>query len=821
MAETRKNHYVPEWYQKGFVQKKSDFLQYLDLTPPRNRLPDGTVVRIDNPRSWPVSRCFFEPDLYTTFFGSQINDEIERKLFGKIDDAGSRAIRAFIGTDLGLWHKHFNNFFEYVDTQKLRTPKGLQWIKNHYPQLSQLELMLEFQGIRKINCAIWMEGVREIVSAENSDVKFILSDHPVTSYNCAFPPEHQECNYPSDPYIDLKGTHTIFPLDLNHCLILTNYEYAQNPEFKTAIHRRTNPQNFRQSLVRTDKFIRIRSLDPQAVASINRIIKARARRYVAAAEKDWLYPENVVTDQWNKLGEVLLPPKSELWQFGGETIIGYKDGSSRYQDAFGRTAPELKQLNKVRNKNPQPNDFCGCGSGLKYKKCCIDKKQAERPSWDVLSIRERNLIFLNGIYGILGLSDGKSWKDVRKELSNAQVKDIHELYGFLWPLDTDIIGLLPKPDTRLRALYSGFIDPRLIRHSAIALLQYFDELIIQNPFPNPNLMNPKFSPVASPHQHKLQTLKNVMLMATLEPLIEAGYINFIPDPCSFSSHMQWQMFELARQRSGVVELDDRDHRIAELLAKDDVGRTLQMAAPNQQKQEIRKALPHLNDAQINRTIAFMEKQREEDPFALLQDDVLKGGVDGGQLIVMNMLPNLEMSLFLAQSTGALIVTDSNYRWKELTRAQHKENGLVNSPWRALTDAMEAVDYTVNANPKYVYILRTVGAAGQMRHLFREMHLAVRNVTGSDDIPGASVLLQKQFAVAYAKSVKEMTDLNWVKPAEVADAKLYSSKQKLKFLAPKGGIVHNNSQRILISAGSRTHLKNVPMAIFMELVELGY
>jgi hypothetical protein len=50
------------------------------------------------------------------------------------------------------------------------------------------QLMFEVQGIRMLHCTIWVDGVREIVSAENSDDKFITSDHPVTIYNHAVPP---------------------------------------------------------------------------------------------------------------------------------------------------------------------------------------------------------------------------------------------------------------------------------------------------------------------------------------------------------------------------------------------------------------------------------------------------------------------------------------------------------------------------------------------------------------------------------------------------------------------------------------------------------
>jgi hypothetical protein len=104
------------------------------------------------------------------------------------------------------WHQHFQTLFEFLDIQKIRTPKGLDWLKAQYPALSQNELMCEMQGIRMLHCTIWVGGVREIVSAEDADVKFIISDHPVTIYNHAVPPTEGACAYPLDPGIALRAS---------------------------------------------------------------------------------------------------------------------------------------------------------------------------------------------------------------------------------------------------------------------------------------------------------------------------------------------------------------------------------------------------------------------------------------------------------------------------------------------------------------------------------------------------------------------------------------------------------------------------------------
>jgi hypothetical protein len=125
--------------------------------------------------------------------------------------------------------------------------------------------MFEMPGIRMMHCAIWSEGVREIVSAEDADVKFIISDHPVTIYNHAAPPEASLCAYPNDPTIALKASQTIFPLNCNFCLILTNLEYARHPS-TSPLDKRTFARNYRSSMARTDAFIRTRKLSSEEVS---------------------------------------------------------------------------------------------------------------------------------------------------------------------------------------------------------------------------------------------------------------------------------------------------------------------------------------------------------------------------------------------------------------------------------------------------------------------------------------------------------------------------------------------------------------------------
>jgi hypothetical protein len=545
MSKTRNNHYVPQWYQEGFFELGRNTLAYLDLTPPQKILDDGPAITERAIFDAPTSRAFRQMDLYSTFFGTSVNDEIERRLFGDIDARGSKAIRAFAGTDVSEQHRQFQTLFEYIDIQKIRTPKGLDWLQAQYPRLSQNELMLEMQGIRMMHCTIWTEGVREIISAEDADVKFIISDHPVTIYNHAVPPEAQKCTYPLDPPIALKASQTIFPLTRDFCLILTNLEYAKDSS-TSPLDKRTFARNYRSSMVRTDAFIRTRKLSGEEVARVNYVLKARARRYIAAGRKEWLYPEKVVSDPWGELRKTLLPSKDGLWHFGGEMFARFEDGHVYYQDEFGRTEKQREFLRKGPPVRPlRPGDLCGCGSGLPFKECCKSRPIALRPTWNEPSIRERNLMLRNGIIKVLGLEQENDWVKVRRELTDEKISRVYLLYESLWPLETDLFQLLPKPDGSARAVYTGSIHPTTITEFALGASLYFGELIIEHPFIHAGTFKKEFSPVENPRTYRQEFLKTVLFFLTVMPLVERGLVNLIPNAWDFDVHLRDQTLQMA------------------------------------------------------------------------------------------------------------------------------------------------------------------------------------------------------------------------------------------------------------------------------------
>lgn len=810
MSKTRDNHYVPQWYQKGFLSNPNNNLYYLDLTPDKILRPDGAPILLPDGTAkthkalnyWPTSKCFYQTDLYTTFFGPYINDDVERLLFGKIDDEGARAVRAYIDTDMSGWHEHFSNFFSFIDTQKIRTPKGLDWIRHQYPMLDQVDLMVEMQSIRNIHCAIWTEGVREIVSAKNADTKFLISDHPVTIYNYASSGDDTFSAYPNDPSIQLKASQTLFPLNKDFCLILTNLEYAKSPDINDPLEKRTHAKLQRNSWVRTDQYIRTRSLNDDEVSTLNLVLKKRAKRYIAAENEEWLYPEKNTQLTWESAKEILLPPKDELHLFGGETFVGFKDGTTLYQDEFGRETPENKYLKKEVPKKLGKNSKCGCGSGRKYKHCCLNVPEHERPAWDVLSIRERNIVLYRGVYDILGLNKGKTWDDVRRELSNEQIVKIHNLYWSLWPRETDLFKLLPRPNKRFRAVYSGVLDPRTI-FLPLATSPLFDEIIIQHPFIHPKAVKEDFSPVDNPHKHKSQTLKNLLLFLQLEPFVRLGIVNFIPDPCVFDSFLQHEMMTMANKRHDDLSIHEAERQRMMDLMREDSERTIRSQTKEQFKQQISQSDQGYSDKEIDEIFEYMKKHNESDPLALLQDDLMESG---GQFLASSMAPNFEMALFIAQLTGSILLTDSETRWDEFMRAQTTNRGIASYLMTSLTEMMNEAEYFLTADPDLNLEQAIWSKFGDLRKLLRDVFI---QASEKQSEPNTQLLdkYKADFDKSYQKTIESYDVMNKA-----------SFKAKLKLVIPRGGFTHNNVQRLLIKSGNLAQSQSVPICMFIEPVK---
>jgi hypothetical protein len=708
-----------------------------------------------------------------------------------------------VDEDASEWHRHFTTFFEYLDIQKIRTPKGLDWLSAQYPRLTQNDLMFEMQGIRMMHCTIWTEGVREIVSAQDADVKFIVSDHPVTLYNYAVPPDATGSGSPNEPSIALKGSQTIFPLNRDFCLILTNLEYAQDHS-ASPLEKRAFAGNYRNSMVRTDAFIRSRKLTSEQVIRVNRVLKARARRYIAAGKEEWLYPETSSVELWADLRGVLLPPKNDLWHFGGEMYARFESGEVYYQDAFGRTGKEREFLRKKPpSKPPHARELCACGSGRAFGACCEHKPVALRRTWEERSIRERNLMLFTGISKILGIAEDRDWVTVRREITDAKIRDVYGLYDALWPRETNLLAMLPKPDGLARAIYTGLLHPSVISNCALGLSLYFDELLIEDPFIHPRTINKKFSPLEHPKTYRQEFLKSVVLFMAIMPLVEQGLVTLFPDPCNFDFHLRNQMFEMAKFRARGMKVDPKEEAGFTELMKEEHKRGMLLLPREALRHQVLRDSPELDEKAVEAILDGFDRLREQDPLAVLQEGSLEGGKGGGQLTPFKMAPNFEITMYLAQATGSCIVTDSVFRWRELMAAAGR--GMQGaSPLTQLRTGMEQADLVFPYDVQEIGALAERGVFGGYPDIMRKVFKYLSSLPAKGAKPNVEASLNAEFKRIHGSTVQV-----------ARKSGVYLAEARVSCLWPAGGIQDNTVNRLLLMSSSEHHLASAPMALFVE------
>jgi hypothetical protein len=409
-------------------------------------------------------------------------------------------------------------------------------------------------------------------------------------------------------------------------------------------------------------------------------------------------------------------------------------------------------------------------------------------------------MFCHVVRDILGLESGKTWNDVRRELSDEQVIGIHTAFRSLWPEDTDLSELLPRPkkDT-FRAVYLGTSDPRTVVATAVGWLPYFDQVVLAHPFTNPLRVRPEYSPVESPSQHKAQTLKNVLLLLTLEPFIRTGHVHLIPNPGDINPHFGMAALRMAEQRTAVWKTDPRCAGALKALAEDDQQRFMRQLPESALRQFMREDLPEASDAEIEATIAYMKLELEADPCALLQP--INPGEENSQLLYYTGY-SLEAALYLASLTGSIVYTDVEAHWQQL----HMHAGQASQPpsadWGPVARGLRTVDFPISTDVRTICEDLQAGRFGRMRLAFRQLAGAFDGASG----PPQPNHIELQMANAAQAMQGEQ--------AKVPNAERLAGHIGLSI--PSGGFERNDVRRLLLTFGRAKSVRPIPFAMLIKL-----
>ena len=225
---------------------------------------------------------------------------------------------------------------------------------------------------------------------------------------------------------------------------------------------------------------------------------------------------------------------------------------------------------------------------------------------------DRNLILVDAVIEILGIKK-RDWNDIKRDLSDEQVREIFQVVGYLWPPGTDLPRILPAPDSRLRGLFLGLHRPEDILENVLRYSLYTDEIVVVSPFPNPHCIVDKLNPLLHPQKYKPLLLKLALMLLQLAPWILAGIVVLIPDPGDFDYTLRKAAWNSARERWKERPYPmEEDFSKYERFAKMDFRRTMARTPRPHLQRFFKQADPYLDDAATEAAIdQFLEATRHD------------------------------------------------------------------------------------------------------------------------------------------------------------------------------------------------------------------
>lgn len=369
------------------------------------------------------------------------------------------------------------------------------------------------------------------------------------------------------------------------------------------------------------------------------------------------------------------------------------------------------------------NSFCPCGSGKKFKKCCyrkVDWDEIVRSGHDwkpYLSIRGRNLYFINRISEILQLNSCNNLSDYKKGFTERAVREIHEAIFEVWPPNSDINTILQSTSEDVSGLYIGDYDIKYISRGIVRHSIYANKILVVDPFIYPQGVRDEYNPILEPAKYRSQTLKNVNFWLSLLPWIQSGLIEIIRTPADFDPLLNLEsMKRQERKLKEIPELNEAIERSAQELQKrhgnNQAHAQLLLSAPDSYIEDliIKNGLEK-DGYSAKDFLKYVNKEREKDPNFLAP---VEPGT-GGQLHMFSTGTSYDIAQLTASITKSYLFTDIHSKWREI-EIDRSINNAENQVWAPFAKAFQEspLKFLNNLEMKNALKLRKDGRLESLR-----------------------------------------------------------------------------------------------------------
>src|SRR5438552_684144 len=204
------------------------------------------------------------------------------------------------------------------------------------------------------------------------------------------------------------------------------------------------------------------------------------------------------------------------------------------------------------------NAECPCGSGRKYKYCCLN-----RVDWEGLlakplatqarhlTTRGKNLRFMAVIAQALQLDSIEQpakFADFKNAFTPHAVREIYTAIAEIWPDSKDYTRCVTAERPKVSALYTGTYTPEAVLRAVTRHSLYSERIFLVDPFAYAPHMRPEFNPVIHPEQHRANAVRNTFLWWALSPWIFAGIVCFVRTPGDFDTTIEREVLDIQRDK---------------------------------------------------------------------------------------------------------------------------------------------------------------------------------------------------------------------------------------------------------------------------------
>ncbi|MCE5339609.1 MAG: DUF4238 domain-containing protein [Planctomycetaceae bacterium] len=658
---TKRNHYVPQWYQRRFIENGT---QYWCL--------DKNLTNTESKPYHNLPKYFFQQKhLYTIDLFGQKSDIVEKKLFGDIDIRGSKSIDKIAikeGWETIDGHQSWLDFMDFMNAQKLRTPKGLDWTKKYMvacgynlESLNNNIVLHTMQTIRHLYCSMWTEAIWEIVSADDSKTKFIISDNPVTFYNHSIKPDSDKWRYPDEPSLEMIGTQTIYPLSLNYCLILTHRQLALNHQadpLQNRINARYYDDVNNKAIFNFLDIIHERSLIENDICIINYVLKQQAKSYIAGAKKEWLYPEKYINNSnWHEFYKIFLPPQNKVHISTG-IFMGHIDGSIEGFDPYGKRITDSKKIDEMKNSINFIKKYTRKENFSDYLTKLLDQ-------YNTPNIQEQNLLLVEGIVDIFKMKDNK-FEDFKNNFNAENVRTFYLLIDDLWPAGVDTIKPISS-EQEFSLFYLGELDYQIIFSKLLNLSLYFDKFYICNPFPHPCCTKESYNPILNSEHYIVSTYNFILTIITLLPWIDTGQLQILPNPFALDFSFREIAMANAKKKKQYNIQGDQEFFCRQMMLQ--LENILFITPDEILERTIKNLIPNIPQ-NIIFEIAQDTREKKKKNTLLVGKTIEKLGE---QYLLYKTNEMVEIMFYMAKLTNAIPYTYLNFQKNELDSLNDLQN----------------------------------------------------------------------------------------------------------------------------------------------------